>query len=51
MNVFGLAYSTCSSCKFRHLSSYVERCVNCLKEDEPGNRFPKYEREDNEEIR
>jgi hypothetical protein len=37
---------TCASCKLGSLSSYTKECVDCLAKDEPGNRFPNWEKKD-----
>lgn len=36
---------TCATCTEKLASSYAKVCVACLKEDTPGNRFPKYIKE------
>jgi hypothetical protein len=35
--------STCATCKRGNLSSNLKECVDCLKKDKPGNRFPNWE--------
>lgn len=39
-----LIHKTCATCKSKLLSSYVKVCVECLKKDKPGNRFPNWEK-------
>ena len=40
---------TCLTCVRGDLSSYLDKCVDCLNKDKIGNRFPNYEA-DNEKI-
>lgn len=37
---------TCVTCVRGNLSSYLYLCVECLKKDKPGNRFPNWEKKE-----
>ena len=42
-NAWGIYPQTCSNCRYNTLSSFVEKCVKCMREDKPGDRFPMWE--------
>lgn len=39
---FGVLRKTCRTCLRGALSSYITECVECLKKDKPGDRFPNW---------
>lgn len=45
---YGIYKNVCTNCKYGKLSSNIPTCVQCLKEDAPGNRFPLWEAKDGE---
>jgi hypothetical protein len=41
----GIYPNTCVTCKCNLFSSNIPQCVNCLKLDKDGDRFPLWEKE------